>query len=201
MRCEKHAYADDMNLVEKQCQMTYDGLQCPMIDVLNDAGICSMCAVINGGKTPRLFKQREVVQFLREELKEFPMTSVDKIPEALKGCGGKERPDILYDLPDRIVIIEIDEDQHQNRPCQCEQTRMINISQALGSERTFWIRFNPDSFKSTESRKFASKHKRYQLLRNWLITALTKEIPYCITVLHLFFDDFTEGGAMPVQLM
>ena len=82
-----------------------------------------------------------------------------------------------------------------------QQNTQFLFSQALGSERTFWIRFNPDNFKSTDSRKFASKHKRYQLLKHWLMAALTKDITYCITVLHLFFDEFTESSAVPVQLM
>ena len=129
------------------------------------------------------------------------MSSVDKIPESLKQCGDKERPDIIYDLVDRIVIVEIDEHQHESRPCECEQTRMMNISQALGSQQTFWIRFNPDKFKSNESKKFSSKLKRYDVLKRWLLHALTQEIPYCITVLHLFFDGFTEANALPIKLL
>ena len=36
------------------------------------------------------------------------------------------------DLEDRNVILEVDECQHYNRNCHCEQTRMVNVSQSLG---------------------------------------------------------------------
>ena len=41
-----------------------------------------------------------------------------------------------WDRADRVVMLEIDEGQHKYRPCECEQTRMMNVSQAIGCERT-----------------------------------------------------------------
>jgi hypothetical protein len=100
---------------------------------------------------------------------------------------------VLWDCADRIVILEVDEDQHKDRPCECEQTRMMNISQALGAERTVWIRYNPDAFTSPESRAWTTNAKRHKVLKNWLVWALTSELAYTISVIHLFFDGFREG--------
>jgi hypothetical protein len=141
-----------------------------------------------------LVKQREVLQFLDYEFSEHPYSTTDRIPQDLKDCNRLERPDVMWDKHDRIVILEIDENQHKDRPCECEQTRMMNVSQALGCERTVWIRYNPDSFKSEESRKWSSKAKRHAILKEWLIWALKSELPYTISVVHLFFDGFREGG-------
>ena len=43
--------------------------------------------------------------------------------------GGKcetERPDRVFELADRVIIVECDESQHKERACVCKQTRMVN---------------------------------------------------------------------------
>ena len=188
-RCEGHALQGDDNLVEKEC------LSCMLPCVLNSQGKCADCFAFECGKTPRLAKQREVLQFLDHQFKDFPYDSTDRTPQSLKDCDRRERPDVLWDRADRVVILEIDEGQHKDRPCECEQTRMMNISQAYGCERTVWIRYNPDSFKSPESRKWVQRHRRHEVLKSWLKWALTADtIPYTISVVHLFFDGFREGN-------
>ena len=187
-RCEHHSLKGDDNLVEREC------LSCLLPNVVNATGMCSDCHAWSTGKRPRLAKQREVVQFLEAQFTEYPYDSTDRTPQHLKDCNRKERPDVIWDLADRVVILEVDEDQHKDRACECEQTRMMNISQALGSERTVWIRYNPDAFKSPESRKWTTKAKRHEVLKQWLSWALTKELSYTISVVYLFFDGFREGA-------
>ena len=169
-------------------------MHCALLGVVNADGLCTDCHAWISGKRPRLAKQREVLQFLDHRFTEHPYDSTDVVPQELKDCNRRERPDVMWDRPDRVVILEVDEDQHKNRPCQCEQTRMMNVSQALGCERTVWIRYNPDSFSSVESRKWTSKAKRHEVLKAWLTWALTEELPYTISVVHLFFDGFREGS-------
>ena len=121
----------------------------------------------------------------------------------IKNCGGKERPDVLWELADRIVILEVDEDQHLGRPCECEQTRMMNISQALGCQRTIWIRYNPDGFKGGESGKWTRAGKRHEVLKKWLEWAFEVDLYTLstISVLHLFFDGFEEGSVRVETLL
>ena len=188
-RCEQHALQGDDNLVEKEC------LSCMLPCVLNSQGTCADCHAFKTGKTPRLAKQREVLQFLDHQFKAFPYDSADRTTQDLKDCDRLERPDVLWDRPDRLVILEIDEEQHKSRPCVCEQTRMMNISQAYGCQKTVWIRYNPDAFKGSESHKWAQRHKRHEILKSWLKWALTVDtLPYTISVVYLFFDGFREGG-------
>ena len=94
-----------------------------------------------------------------------------------------------------MVVVEVDEDQHKGRACECEQTRMVNISQAMGAGQTVWIRYNPDSFKSPKSRLW-SKNKRLDLLVRWMRHVLNPDVtlPFCVNVLHLFFDGFRESS-------
>lgn len=188
-RCEQHALPGDDNLVEKEC------MSCMLPCILNAEGKCADCFAFESGKTPRLAKQREVLQFLDHQMTDFPYDSSDRTTQELKDCDRRERPDVLWDRADRVVILEIDEDQHKDRPCECEQTRMMNISQAYGCERTIWIRYNPDAFKSSESRRWVQRHRRHEVLKRWLKWALTSDtIPYTISVVHLFFDGFSEGN-------
>ena len=60
------------------------------------------------------------------------------------GCS-KRRPDLLLDFGYQIVIIEIDENQHNNYDCSCENKRIMELSQDLGHRPIVFIRFNPDS--------------------------------------------------------
>ena len=176
-RCEQHALPGDDNLIEKECR------SCMLPCILNAEGKCADCFAFESGKTPRLAKQREVLQFLDHQMTDFPYDSSDRTTQELKDCDRRERPDVLWDRADRVVILEIDEDQHKDRPCECEQTRMMNVSQAYGCERTIWIRYNPDAFKSSESRRWVQRHRRHEVLRRWLKWALTSNMgPYTISV-------------------
>ena len=152
-------------------------------------------------KRPRLAKQREVKQFLDHNFTQFPYSSYDVTPRDLLDCSRKERPDLMWDRLDRIVILEVDENQHSYRPCECEQTRMMSVSQALGCAKTVWIRFNPDSFKSVESQRWTTNAKRYRLLKQWLAWALTQELIHTISVVYLFFDGFQESNVSIDKLL
>lgn len=183
-RCNAHAWSGDANLVESEC------LSCGLVMMLDTAGKCEYCDG-QTAKRAKLAKQREVVQFIDHCMHEHPYTSVDRVPFDLKDCGRKERPDVLWDLADRVVILEVDEEQHRGRPCECEQARMMNISQALGCERTLWIRYNPDAFTSDDARRW-NKARRLELLRRWLVWGFTADLEHTISVVHLFFDGFRE---------
>lgn len=59
---------------------------------------------------------------------------------------GRERPDRVFDFGDKIVILECDENQHRERACLCEQTRMVNLGQAFGGLPVYFLRWNPDDY-------------------------------------------------------
>jgi len=51
------------------------------------------------------------------------------------------------DLGYQIIIIEIDENQHIDYDCSCENKRIMELSQDLGHRSIVFIRFNPDDYK------------------------------------------------------
>jgi len=106
------------------------------------------------------------------------------------GECGKERPDRVLDLGDKIVIVECDEDQHKGRQCVCEQTRMVNIGQSFGGLPVYFIRFNPDEYKGGDE----SLMTRYKMLVCLLrgIQEGRSEVPVALTsVLYMYFDHWT----------
>lgn len=61
------------------------------------------------------------------------------------GCS-KRRPDLLLDLGYQIIIIEVDENQHTDYDCSCENKRVMELSQDLQHRPIIFIRFNPDDY-------------------------------------------------------
>ena len=187
-RCEVCSIEGDMNLVEKMCD------SCNLVVRINPkTGFCDTCSP-GVASMVRLAKQREVVQFLSVNSPHKP-DSIDKIPEELKACRHRERPDILFRTPDRVVIIEVDEYKHEGNTC--DTVRMYNVAQDLGYERCIWLRYNPDDFKRRrEDSKRWTNNARLTLLGKWLdrcCTAPLEDFPTNVSVVHLFYDRFCEG--------
>lgn len=97
-------------------------------------------------------KEKTVVDFVIKEFPDFDWISDKKVKE---GCS-KRRPDLLLDLGYQIVIIEIDENQHNNYDSLCENKRLMEISQDLGHRPIVFIRFNPDDYINESNEKIKS---------------------------------------------
>jgi hypothetical protein len=52
----------------------------------------------------------------------------------------------MVDLGDQVIVIEIDENQHEDYECSCENRRLMELSQDVGHRPMVFIRFNPDEF-------------------------------------------------------
>jgi hypothetical protein len=87
-------------------------------------------------------KEYSVVEYVKTK---FPNLNwvADKIVNG--GCS-KRRPDLLLDLGYQVVIIEIDENQHIDYDCSCQNKRIMELSQDLGHRPIVFIRFNPDDY-------------------------------------------------------
>jgi hypothetical protein len=87
-------------------------------------------------------KELAVVEFIKMNIPNNWV--VDKI---IQGGYSKRRPDLLLDLGEQVIIIEIDENQHIDYDCSCENKRLMELSQDLQHRPIVFIRFNPDSYK------------------------------------------------------
>ena len=88
-------------------------------------------------------KEFEVVNSVKNHFPNLSWISDKKIQD---GCS-KRRPDLFLDLGYQILIIEIDENQHIDYDCSCENKRIMELSQDLGHRPIIFIRFNPDDYK------------------------------------------------------
>ena len=67
----------------------------------------------------------------------------------------EKRPDLFLDFGYQVLIVEIDENQHQNYDCSCENKRLMELSQDVQHKPIVFIRFNPDDYMDQE-RKISS---------------------------------------------
>ena len=89
-------------------------------------------------------KEKYVIDYIKEHFKEIDIIADKQIHG---GCS-RRRPDILIDLGYQIIIVEIDENQHINYDCSCENKRIMELSQDVGHRPIIFIRFNPDDYKT-----------------------------------------------------
>ena len=109
-------------------------------------GYCLYCYINLFPEKPvsRNYKTKEyaVVEFVKNTCSDLSWIA-DKI---ISGGCSKRRPDLFLDLIYQVVIIEVDENQHVDYDCSCENKRIMELSQDLGHRPIIFIRFNPDGY-------------------------------------------------------
>jgi hypothetical protein len=147
-------------------------------------------------------KEKEVANFIKKSFPDLTFISDRRIED---GCS-KRRPDLLLDLGYQIIIIEIDENQHTDYDCSCENKRMMILSQDVGHRPIIFIRFNPDNYYNNnehirscwkltknglcvinDSKKTEWNqrlNRLYDEVNYWLINKTDK----MVEVIHLFYD-------------
>jgi len=152
-------------------------------------------------------KERAVVEYV---LQQFPPEKYSWIADkrVYDGCSRK-RPDLFLDLGYQVVIIEIDENQHEQYDCTCENKRLMQLSQDVNHRPLVFIRFNPDDYMTAE--KHNTSCWAYNKLgvcaikktrqKEWAtrLEALSQQITYwldenhktdkTVEVIHLFYDE------------
>jgi hypothetical protein len=148
-------------------------------------------------------KEKEVVDRIKESLSKYDWVYDKRIQD---GCS-RRRPDMFLDMGDCIIIIEIDENQHDEYECSCENKRLMEISRDVGHRPIVFIRFNPDDYKDESGKNVTScwgenkngilaikKNKKVEWENR--INSLLEEIEYWIEnktekmleVIQLFYD-------------
>jgi len=182
--CEIHKTEDDENLVEREC------ISCNLLYVLDKTNKCENCNP-ESFLTARLAKQNALMDYL--DALGLKGASTDTTVDG--GICGKERPDRVYDFGDKFVILECDEDQHKQRACLCEQTRMINIGQTFGGIPVYFIRWNPDNYCPESDKKnpeiLAKRHKLCGDLINDIKNNKVKLPKALVSAIYLYYDEWS----------
>jgi len=144
--CNKHSKMDMVNLIDKVCKLC-------LLKKINDYnelelnGCCVECYNKNNyNKINYKNKEIAVKQYLTDYITEYKFIN-DK---CLKfNIELPYRPDFQLEINNKIIIIEIDENQHSKYSVEKEEKRNIKIKKAgkLYNKQIIIIRFNPDNYK------------------------------------------------------
>jgi hypothetical protein len=170
-------------------------------------GYCLYCFINTypDEQIARNYKNKEsaVVQYIKHSFSDISLV----FDKSIEGGCSKKRPDIFIDMGSHVVIVEIDEHQHNDYNCLCENKRMMEISKDIGHRPLIIIRFNPDSYidyhknniescwnllktgiLAIKKSKKVEWENRLQTLKTQL-EYWTKNVPTkTIYIVHLFYD-------------
>jgi hypothetical protein len=202
--CVSHRTSDMINVISKTCKL------CPVIVHNNKyQGYCCRCFIYTFPDSPILrnhkTKERHIVDFLQKEFQDYSFV-FDKRVEG--GCSNR-RPDVLLDMGEYLIIIEIDENQHQKYDCTCENKRLMELFQDCGSRPMTMIRFNPDQYYDSRCKLISSCFgidkkglckvrkddewiTRLQTLKDTLRMVIELQERKEIDVIHLYYDEISE---------
>ena len=140
--CSAHKLENMVNVISKTCKSDW----CKTIVREKYEGYCLFCYMNLFPDKPVScnYKTKEyaVVEHVKNKFPNFNWIA-DKIVNG--GCS-KRRPDLLLDLLYQIIIIEVDENQHTDYDCSCQNKRIMELSQDLAHRPIVFIRFNPDDY-------------------------------------------------------
>jgi len=202
--CATHKLEAMVNVSMPTCKSDW----CLTIPTKKYEGYCLRCFIYLFPDKPvvRNYKTKEfaVVEFIKNHFSEFSWSHDRTI---LDGCSRK-RPDLILDLGYQVIIIEVDENQHTDYDCSCENKRMMILSQDVGHRPLIFIRFNPDDYFESEKKITScwgnnkqgiccvkkTKQKEWQTR----LDALKSQVEYwalpenktekTLEVIHLFYD-------------
>lgn len=170
-------------------------------------GLCLRCFIYTFPDKPvsRNYKTKEhiVADEILKSFSQFTWIADKRIQD---GCS-RRRPDLIMDMGSHVIIIEIDENQHNDYDTSCENRRIMEISQDIGHRPVVFIRFNPDDYIDETNTKVRSCFtidkngitkvaKAKQTEWNNRINCLKSHIQYwsehetekTVKIVHLFFD-------------
>ncbi len=148
-------------------------------------------------------KEKAVTDYVLEQfpLEKYSWISDKRIQD---GCSRK-RPDLFIDLGYQIIIVEVDENQHESYDCSCENKRLMELSQDLNHRPIIFIRFNPDEYTDNDKKvtscwginKLGVCAVKKTKIKEWesRLNALKNQIDYWCNI-----DNITDKTLEVVQL-
>ena len=147
-------------------------------------------------------KEKAVVDFILTKFENISWIADKRVQD---GCS-RRRPDLFLDLGSHVLIVEIDENQHTDYDCSCENKRIMEISKDIAYRSLVFIRFNPDDYINSNQIKISScwkPNKQSSILciynqKEWnnRLIILQNQIQYWINnkpekmieIIQLFYD-------------
>ena len=151
--CPDHKTAEMLNLIGTKCKNSWCDNR---FQTNKNENYCIRCFIHMFPDKPnaRNYKTKEkaVCDFIIEI---FPNMTWISDKRVIDGCS-RRRPDLLLDLGYQVIIIEVDENQHMDYDCSCENKRLMELSKDVGHRNIVFIRFNPDDYQDRNEKKVKS---------------------------------------------
>ena len=142
--CSDHKKAGMINLAVKYCRTP----MCETSATVKYEGYCFRCYMYTFPDAPvtNRYKTKEMAvrDFLKSSFPDVPFIHDKRVECHLY------RPDFVYDFGSHVVVIEVDEYQHETYDTSCDSKRLMSIFQGLGSRPMAMIRFNPDAYEGVK---------------------------------------------------
>ena len=144
--CAQHKLPNMIDIKSKRCQNSW----CYTRATDKYEGYCAYCYmhIFPDKPVSRNYKTKEktVVDYIKIQFLDIDIITDKKIKD---GCS-RRRPDVFIDLGYQVIIVEIDENKHNDYDCSCENKRIMELSQDVDHRPIIFIRFNPDDYKSDD---------------------------------------------------
>ena len=151
--CSDHKTAEMVSLIGTKCKNTWCDNR---FQINKNEDYCVRCFIHMFPDKPnaRNYKTKEkaVCDFILETFSNMTWISDRRVTD---GCS-RRRPDLLLDLGYQVIIVEIDENQHLDYDCSCENKRLMELSKDVGHRNIIFIRFNPDDYQDRNDTKIKS---------------------------------------------
>lgn len=161
--CEEHKRPESINHAEIKCP------KCHEIDFIRATQpYCDGCTELKNFKKIQHTKELRIKRILEENNivydshdKTIDVACDLKRPDFVIYCAGETNDEEKEDPEQWAIIIEVDENQHRGHGynCTCEQARMLNLYSTIGLPTLIIIRYNPDTFKDSDGKKWTSRNR------------------------------------------
>jgi hypothetical protein len=145
-------------------------------------------------------KERNVVDNIKRVFPDIDWVWDRKISG---GCS-KRRPDLFLDKKTHIVIVEIDENKHDDYECSCENKRIMQISQDVEHKPIVFIRFNPDKYTDDTGKKITScwalDGKNIMAIKKCKVNEWTERINVLNNQIQYWVENPTDKTIETIQL-
>jgi len=206
--CLKHKQPNMINLVLEnkcsilECNEEYDNIiditkycnkHIPENSVIGIKKLCKFCDIKEESKF--ICKDCKKIQNKKEwAIVRYLRTAIDtnfeyNSSKMLQGCS-KKRPDIYFELNKHCVIVEVDENQHNNYGDSCECARINEIVNGIGGKSVIIIRYNPDIVKNKNKILSIKQSDKIDLLVKTIKEELIKDYDtFIVKNIQLYYND------------
>ncbi|CAL8461306.1 g837 [Coccomyxa elongata] len=118
----------------------------------------------------------------------------DKVNEAILDCACRRyRPDFWAELPTFVLVIEVDEHQHEQYEPSCELRRLVELLAACMGKPLVVIRYNPDAYMIQGETQRTSTKKRQAVLIDRIQKYENNYLDKILTVEYMFYKDLRQA--------